>query len=298
VSDRIVFDDVWRSFGGRHVLCGLSFCVREGEVFALLGRNGAGKSTALKILLGFLAPDHGSSSLVGVPSAQLDGPVRDRVGYVAEGHPLYGWMSVARAVAFEAGTRTKFDRKYVDDALQRLGLRRDARISRLSRGQRAQISLVFAMASDPQVLVLDDPAMGLDVVMRREFLEAMIDLVSREGRSVLFSSHILSDVERIADRIGILDGGALSVDAPLEELRVRVQKRFVRADGGVSFAEDDSVGILRAKRVREGFELTLLDFDERRERALRARASLVSEPQPVPLEELFFDLTAAGSPES
>lgn len=297
MSDRIVFDDVWRSFGGRHVLCGLSFRVGEGEVFALLGRNGAGKSTALKILLGFLAPDHGASSIVGVPSAQLDGPVRDEIGYVAEGHPLYGWMSVARAVEFEAGTRTKFDRKYVADALQRLGLRRDARISQLSRGQKAQLSLVFAMASDPRVLVLDDPAMGLDVVMRREFLEAMIDLVSRDGRSVLFSSHILSDVERIADRIGILDGGALSVDAPLEELRERVQKRFVRAEGGASFAEDDSAGILRAKRVREGFELTLLDFDESRERALRARASVVSEPQPVPLEELFLDLTASGAKE-
>lgn len=298
MTHRIVFDDVWRAFGGRHVLCGLSFQVREGEVFALLGRNGAGKSTALAILLGFLEPDHGATSIVGVPSARLDGPLRDEIGYVAEGHPLYGWMSVGRAIEFEGGTRTRFDRKYVDDALRRLALRRDARISQLSRGQRAQLSLVFAMACDPKVLVLDDPAMGLDVVMRREFLEAMIELVSREGRSVLFSSHILSDVERIADRIGILDGGALTVDAPLEELRERVQKRFVRTDGGQSVPEDDSAGILRAKRVREGFELTLLDFDERRERALRARVSLVGEPQPVPLEELFLDLTATATRES
>ncbi len=294
MSDRIVFDDVWRAFNGRHVLSGLSLRVREGEVFALLGRNGVGKSTALKILLGFLEPDRGVSSLVGVPSAQLDGPVRDRVGYVAEGHPLIGWMSVGRAVEFEAGTRTRFDRKYVDDALRRLGLGRDARISQLSRGQKAQLSLVFAMATDPKVLVLDDPAMGLDVVMRREFLEAMIELVSREGRSVLFSSHILNDVERIADRIGILEGGALCVDAPLEELRERVHKRFLRARDGEAFAPDEASGILSAKRVRDGFELTLLDFDERRERALRARASLVSEPQPVSLEELFFELTTAA----
>ncbi len=295
MTDAIVFDDVWRAFGGRHVLSGLSLRVREGEVFALLGRNGAGKSTALKILLGFLEPDRGSSSLVGVPSAQLDGPIRDEIGYVAEGHPLIGWMSVGRAIEFEAGTRTRFDRKYVDDALRRLGLARDARISNLSRGQKAQLSLVFAMATDPKVLVLDDPAMGLDVVMRREFLEAMIELVSREGRSVLFSSHILTDVERIADRIGILDGGALCVDAPLEELRERVHKRFVRAAAGADFTQDDSTGVLNAKRIRDGFELTLLDFDERHERALRARASLVSEPQPVSLEELFFELTTTAA---
>jgi len=295
MNESIVFEDVWRSFGERDVLCGLSFRVKPGEVFALLGRNGAGKSTALKILLGFLAPDRGASRVLDCASRDLDGPIRDSIGYVAEGHPLYGWMRVRGAVEFEAGTRSKFDAKYVDASLKRLGLPRDARIAQLSRGQQAQLSLVFAMASDPEVLVLDDPAMGLDVAMRREFLEAMIDLVSRDGRSVLFSSHILNDVERIADRIGILHDGALCVDAPLEELRDRVQKRFVRTTVGHEFERDGSLGVLRAKAVREGFELTLLDFDARRERALRALASVVSEPRSLDLEELFLDLTAPTS---
>lgn len=294
MSDTIVFDEVRRSFGGREILSGLSLSVRPGEVFALLGRNAAGKSTALNILLGFLEPDSGASSVLGVASRKLDGATREKIGYVAEGHPLYVSMSVRAAIDFEAGTRKRFDRKYVEDALQRLSIRKNAFIGTLSRGQRAQLSLVFAMAGDPQVLVLDDPAMGLDVVMRREFLDAMIDLLGREGRSVLFSSHILSDVERIADRIGILHNGALVVDATMDDLKRRVQKRFVRSTNGKPIESDPSLGVLRAKSVRDGFELTLVDFDDARERALAARASFVSEGQTPSLEDLFFDVTASA----
>ena len=293
MSDPIVFEDVWRSFGGREVLSGLSLRVQTGEVFALLGRNAAGKSTALNILLGFLEPDSGSSSLLGVHSRKLDGATREKIGYVAEGHPLYVSMSVRAAIDFEAGTRKRFDRKYVEDALARLSIRTSAFIGTLSRGQRAQLSLVFAMAGDPQVLVLDDPAMGLDVVMRREFLDAMIDLLGREGRSVLFSSHILSDVERIADRIGILHGGSLVVDATMDDLKRRVQKRFARSTDGRPIESDPSLGVLRAKPVRDGFELTLVDFDAERERALSSRVAFVSEAHSQSLEELFFDFTAS-----
>jgi ABC-2 type transport system ATP-binding protein len=296
MTDPIVFKDVRRSFGGREILSGLSLRVRPGEVFALLGRNAAGKSTALNILLGFLEPDSGQSSVIGVPSRALDGEDREKIGYVAEGHPLYVSMSVRAAIEFEAGTRKRFDRKYVEDALQRLSIRKEAFIRTLSRGQRAQLSLVFAMAGDPQVLVLDDPAMGLDVVMRREFLDAMIDLLGREGRSVLFSSHILSDVERIADRIGVLHGGSLVVDATMDDLKQRVHKRFVRSKDGRNIESDLKLGILRAKAVRDGFELTLVDFNEERESALNARASFVSEPQSQSLEDMFFDFTAAAEP--
>jgi ABC-2 type transport system ATP-binding protein len=296
MSDAIRFDDVRRSFGEREVLRGLSFRVRPGEVFALLGRNGAGKTTALRILLGFLAPDSGRAQLLGEDSAKLSNDVRTRVGLVSEGHPLYERMRVDQALAFEAGTRTRFDRKYADDALQRLQLSKSSRIRHLSRGQRAQLSLVFAMAGDPEQLVLDDPAMGLDVVMRREFLDAMIDLLAREGRSVLFSSHILGDVERVADRVGILHGGRLIVDATLDDLKQRVQKRFAPSNGnGLAFASKVP-GVLRERKVRDGIELTLLDLSLERELMLRALAPQLSEPATPNLEELFIDLTTA--PES
>ncbi len=290
----IRFDDLWRGFGRKEVLRGLSFEVRPGEVYALLGRNGTGKTTAIRVLLGFLAPDAGGSSILGCDSARLPAELRDRIGYVSEGHVLYAWMRVADVLQFEAGTRSRFDAAYAEHTIARLGLPRGQRVGKLSRGQRAQLALTVAMACRPDVLVLDDPAMGLDAVMRREFLEAMIDLIGEEGRAVLFSSHILSDVERIADRIGLLVDGRLSVDATLEDLKRRVQKRRVRVSGT---AAPELPGVLRARRVSEGFELLLLDLDAEGEAQLAGAVQSLSAPATPSLEELFLELAGAPAAE-
>jgi ABC-2 type transport system ATP-binding protein len=298
VSDPIRFENVHRSFDGKPVLAGLTLTVRPGEIYALLGRNGAGKTTALGILLGFLQPMSGRSFVLGEASASLRAETRLKIGLVSEGAPMYTWMRVGRALAFEAGTRANFDRKYAEDALRRLGIPLSKLIAKLSRGQRAQLALVFAMAGDPEVLILDDPAMGLDAVMRREFLEAMIELLGREGRSVLFSSHILPDVERIADRVGILHGGRLIVDATIDDLKRRVQKRFARG-----LAEGDELrrrvpGLLRTRAVRDGHELTLLDVDPSRESVLRDFCTALSEPTTPTLEDLFIEITTDRAAEA
>jgi len=140
--------------------------------------------------------------------------------------------------------------------------------------------------------VLDDPAMGLDAVMRREFLEAMVDLLGREGRSVLFSSHILPDVERMADRVGILHGGRIVLEAPLAELKQRVTKRFA---GGAYVQPLDLAGIpglVTAKLKREGVVLVLADQDEQRTAELARRFPALSQPIVPTLEELFIDVTS------
>ena len=295
MNDAILFEGVERSFGGAPVLRGLSLRVRPGEIYALLGRNGAGKTTALSILLGFLTPNEGQSSILGEPSAELRPATRERIGLVLEGAPMYAWMRVDGVLAFEAGTRAGFDRAYAVDALARLGIARSKRVLQLSRGQRAQLALVLAMAGHPEVLVLDDPAMGLDVVMRREFLEAMIDLLGREGRSVLFSSHVLPDVERVADRVGILHQGRLVLDAPVDELKRRFRKVLVRGAVAEDLRSGALPSLVRARPVREGVEATLCDLDERQQLALRELGAL-SEPLVPTLEELFVDLTAERAP--
>jgi ABC-2 type transport system ATP-binding protein len=291
MSDLVRFEEVHRSFDGKPVLSGLSLSVRAGEIFALLGRNGAGKTTALNILLGFLRPMSGRSLVLGEPSDTLSVQARLRVGLVCEGAPMFSWMTVQRAVEFESGTRPNFDRQYADDILRRLQISSSKRIWKLSRGQRAQLALVFAMAGDPEVLILDDPAMGLDAVMRRDFLEAMIDLLGRDGRAVLFSSHILPDVERIADRVGILHGGRLIVDATIDDLKTRIQRRFACGLDEDRAGFGRIPGLLRAQAVRDGHELTLLDFDPLREAELRAACASLSDPVNVSLEDLFIGLT-------
>lgn len=287
MSDPIRFENVHRSFDGREILRGLSFRVRPGEIYALLGRNGTGKTTALSILLGFLRPTGGESWLLGERSTDLSPAVRLRAGLVTEGHPMYRWMSIREAVAFEAGTRANFDRARAENSLARLGLSRDWKIKKLSRGQHAQVALVLALASEPDVLILDDPAMGLDAVMRRDFLDAMIDLLGREGRAVLFSSHILPDVERIADRVGILHEGRLMVDATIDDLKRRVQKRFVRED-----LPEVVPGLIRARPARGGSELLLLDVDDARAVQLAELFPTMSDPSVPTLEDLFIEMTS------
>ncbi|MCK5943039.1 MAG: ABC transporter ATP-binding protein [Planctomycetes bacterium] len=288
------FDGVHRWFGARHVLRSLTFRVEPGEVYALLGRNGAGKTTALRILLGFLQPLAGRASVFGRDCTDLRPQDRARIGYVGEEHRLYATMSVASAIAFEAATRPGFRRAFADAAVQRCGLSRRQRIPLLSRGQRAQLSLILAIADAPELLICDDPALGLDVVMRREFLDVMIDLLADTGCTVLFSSHFLSDVERVADRVGILHDGSLLVDATLDDLKRRVQRCvFVPRQGVV--APQPNAHVLRVGARRHGYELTLLDAPASLLAELRAQGEL-SEPTAPSLEDLFLDLTGPEQP--
>jgi ABC-2 type transport system ATP-binding protein len=289
----IVFEGVKRRFGDRPVLRGLDLRVRPGEIHALLGRNGCGKTTALRILLGFLAPHAGRSRVLGVDSQALGAAERGRIGYVSEEHRLYRVMRVEEAIAFEAGTRPGFDRALAETAARRSGLTSRLRVGQLSRGQRAQLALLIAVASRPEVLVLDDPALGLDVVMRRELLEVLIDLLAGSGLGVLFSSHFLGDVERVADRVSILHEGRLLVDAGLDELKRRVEKRTWTPPPGANVPPGVR-GLLHVDRRLAGFDLTFLDFGPEAEGQLGG--GVLGPPAGVSLEDLFIALTRGGAP--
>lgn len=287
---------VWRWFGASEVLRGLSMHVDPGEVYALLGRNGAGKTTALRILLGMLEPHAGSASVLGVDSTAISPSDRGRIGYVGEDHRLYGTMRVCDAVRFEAQTRPGFRTDVAERAIQRCGLSSSAYVMRLSRGQRAQLALILAVGADPEVLIFDDPALGLDAVMRRELLDAMIDLLADTGCAVLFSSHHLQDVERIADRIGILHDGHLLVDAPLDEIKQRVVRRGLISQDATALRErqDWPEAVITCRPRRDGVDLTLLDgSDDALAAELESSTGATLTPPSTPsLEDLFLDLTA------
>lgn len=286
--DPIVFRDVHRAFDERRVLRGLSFSVAPGEVFALLGRNGAGKTTAVRVLLGLLEPMAGTSALLGVDSRRLDGEARERIAFVSEGHRLDERRTIERTLRYEAATRRRFDRGRAEERLRAMGLGPRRWVMELSRGERAQLALVLALAGRPEVLVFDDPGMGLDAVMRRELLDQLVDLLAEEGIAVLLTTHAIADAERLADRVGVLADGALVVDAERDDLRRRVSLRFLESDRA---APPPLEGLLGWRRVSEGFELTLLDADEERLRA----AGVAGAPRVPDLEELFVTLTAASA---
>jgi len=232
--------------------------IPQGCICGFVGRNGAGKTTAIKLMLGLLKPTAGSSRLLGCDSQELEPAIRQRIGYVTEGHRLFRWMSINELEKFQRSFFPKqWDDKFFADMIEYFNLPRKRKIKHLSIGERAQVSLALALAPNPELLIMDDPTLGLDAAIRRQFLEGMIELIMRQGRTVLFSSHILGDVERVSDRILVIDKGVLRANCSLEEFRTAVKKVILSfADSPPS--EVDIEGLLHCRRSEKELELILV----------------------------------------
>src|SRR5262249_7325896 len=162
--------------------------------------------------------------LLGEDLETLSIKTRARIAYLAEGHPLYTGMTIREAVAFATSFYPGADRGLAEQILDHFALSPKAKIGRLSKGQRAQVSLALAIAPDPELLLLDDPTLGLDTNVRRDFLESMIQIIQRRGRPTLSSSHVVGEFGRVADRVGVMIGGVLGVDCPAEPLKRSVRR--------------------------------------------------------------------------
>jgi ABC-2 type transport system ATP-binding protein len=223
-SHAIVTRGLTKYYGGRPVVHALDLRVPTGCVYGFLGRNGAGKSTMIKMLTGMVQADFGEASVLGDDAADLSPETRQRIAYIAEGHPLYTSMTINQIERFMLDFYPTWNADLFAQIIDHFGLSRKHRIRKLSMGERAGVSLALAVAPDPELLILDDPTIGLDTVVRREFLESMIQIIQRPGRTVLFSSHLLGDVERVADRIGIIVDGVLRVDCPTDHFKASIRK--------------------------------------------------------------------------
>ena len=214
------FDHISKSFKpGVSVLTDASFAVNEGEVVGLVGRNGAGKTTLLRIAMGMLAPHTGRVRVFGLSPTEHPVEVKRRVGYVAEDQVLPPGSSIRELIAFHAFLFPRWDRGLERALLDRFELSPKSRIRSLSKGQARQVALLLAICHRPELLILDEPAGGLDPAARREFLEASIQLLNREGSAILFSSHNLQDIERIGARIVLLDRGRVRLNMELDHMR-------------------------------------------------------------------------------
>ncbi len=212
-----------KRFGKTVALDDVSFSVPQGVVCALLGANGAGKTTAIRILLGLESPDSGTSEVLGMSTAKQSLDIRRRVGYVAEKPPLYDWMRVGEIGWFAAGFYPPGYEASYSSYIARFGLDSKQKIKHLSKGMRSKVALSLALAHAPDLLILDEPTSGLDPLVRREFLESMAD-VAASGRTVLLSSHQVSEVERVADIVVILLGGKLIAFESLDDLKRNVKE--------------------------------------------------------------------------
>jgi ABC-2 type transport system ATP-binding protein len=277
-------------YGRRKVVDQLDLRVEPGTVYGLLGRNGAGKSTTLKMLAGMVRPDSGRAELLGEDVATLSPTTRGRIAYLAEGHPLYGWMTVGEAAAFAISFHPNADRHLLYQILDHFELSRKAKIARLSKGQRAQVSLALALAPDPELLLLDDPTLGLDTNVRRDFLESMIHIIQRRGRTILFSSHVLGDVERVADRVGVMLDGVLRVDCPADHFKRSVRKVIAEFHGEPPPLPAVE-GLLGDWRVGNRRELVFVGFGPQQRAAVEALQPWRVEVVDLNLEDAFVEYT-------
>ena len=293
MSPILEFENISRSFKpGSPVLDGVSFTMGMDEVVGLTGRNGAGKTTLLRIAMGMLAPHAGSVRVFGLSPVEDPVEVKRRIGYVAEDQILPPSASIAELISFHAWLFPRWDRGLERDLLDRFRLSTKSRIRALSKGQARQVALLLAICRRPELLILDEPAGGLDPAARREFLEASIQLLNREGSAILFSSHIMPDIERIGARVVLLDEGKVRLDMALDRMRedvcvVMVPKTSV---AGASVLEQ----VPGCLGVRSVFDAWHAVFDGAPDVVTSRLNGTVDQGQlqcvRAPLEELFVEL--------
>ena len=296
MADQLVIEaaGLRKHYGQVEALRGLDLRVPAGSICGFLGRNGAGKTTALKVLLGMARPTSGEARLFGLP-AQDEGAsveIRRRTGFVSDEKDLYDYMTVAEMIRFTAPFFPRWSADLEARYLRRFELPPDRRVKALSRGMRTKLALLLALCRGAELLVLDEPTSGLDPAMTEEVLQALVAHAAGEEMTVFFSSHQIAEVEQIADRVVIIDRGRAVISGALDDLKEsfrRVQLVFDRDAPDATFR---AAGVARVRR--KGRVLSVLSSAGAQDIVNEAHGlnPLSVEVAPVTLKEIFLETVA------
>jgi ABC-2 type transport system ATP-binding protein len=223
-----------RHFGKVPAVDGIDLTVPEGQIYGFLGVNGAGKTTTIRLLLGIIAAEAGTISLLGETTRRTSVAQKRRIGYVSQEQNFYPWMTARALGKFVGAFYPTWDAAEFKRLLEVLEVPDDRRVSQLSGGMRAKLALALALAPRPAVLILDEPTAGLDPLARREFMQLIVAQARQHRRTTFFSSHLIDEVERCADCVGIIHDGRMRFEGSLDNLRATVRR--VRVNGGVEFS--------------------------------------------------------------
>lgn len=259
------------SYGRKKVLTGVDLDVPTGSIFGFLGRNGAGKTTLIKTLLGLQKPSAGTEMLLGLDCFEHAMEIRERIGYMAEDQQMYGWMRVGQIINWVAGFYPNWDMTFTDKLVDILRLSKNTKVKALSKGQNSSLALLLALGHHPELVILDDPTLGLDPIARKDFLRHVIELLQSNGVTVFFSSHLLYEIEPVADHIAILDGGVIRKTGKTEDLRDSVRRFLLSPKPNVNFS--GIAGLLDVMHSGESVSVTVEDCDD----AKRARLKQLSQ---------------------
>jgi ABC-2 type transport system ATP-binding protein len=278
-----------KAFGTKHVLRNVSFGVSPGDVIGVLGKNGAGKTTLLELMLGFTPPSDGVVRIFGHESYKLPGAIKARVGFVPQQDELLDQLTVGDQLRVIASFYPRWDSELITRLCSEWSIDSRARIKGMSVGERQKLSILLAFGHRPDLLILDEPVASLDPLARRQFLEQLVELSADGQRSVVFSSHIVSDIERLANRIWILKDGRLDWQGDLDSLKESIVRVHIRSTGPLP--ESLSIpGAISIRRDGTFAAAVVRDWTEAAQSALESHGAVHVEVESLGLEEIFLEL--------
>ncbi|RVU40192.1 ABC transporter ATP-binding protein [Rheinheimera riviphila] len=279
-------DALVRTFNQHKVLNGLTAHIKRGDVVALLGKNGAGKSTLLHTILGFGVPDGGEVKLWQTPSIALTQQQKQHIGFVPQQDELLEQLTGAEQLKLFSKFRTHWDQACCDRLVDSWKIPLNTRISKMSLGERQKLSIVLALCHQPELLILDEPVASLDPMARRQFLAELIDIAAEQQRAIIFSSHIVSDMERIANQVWLLKNGELAFQGPLDDLKESV----VRLHFPQTLTEvPTELTLVRRQQLGNSTTLTVQDWQPGQLASLQASYPAI-QVEYLSLEEIFLEL--------
>jgi len=280
-----------KRFGRHTAVDGLDMEVQAGTVMGLLGLNGAGKTTTIRMLTGHLHPSEGEARVFGEDPRRHCEALRQKVGYVSENMDLPGWMTPEKAVRFNASLYPRWNHRLAEALLDEFALRGKGRYGQLSKGQKRKVCILVALCQDARLLIMDEPTSGLDVAARRDFLQRVLEIACDKGTTVILSSHLLTDIERVSDRIALIHEGKVIKDGHIEDLKAGVRRlQFAAAVDKGQLSEVFKV--LRFEADTRQTTATVADFDSGRLNAWCEKADCTGKVQVLGLnlEDIFVEM--------
>jgi ABC-2 type transport system ATP-binding protein len=276
-----------KRFGKIQALDGTSLDIYPGRIIGLLGANGAGKSTLLRHIIGLYLPDSGQCTTFGCDAAKLGPEELGRIGYVHQEGELLDWMKAGQLIRYVSAYYPNWNRELEEKYIADYDISTDARVGSLSPGQRQKLAILLAIGFEPELLILDEPAAALDPVMRANFLDLLLHIIQDGGRTIIISSHILSDVEKVIDHAVIMKAGRIVLDSDFDELRERFSRVRVSALSGELPSELPFANVLDSRRSNGEAILTVQNCSgeelQQQAESLNCRIDV----QPLPLEDIY-----------
>jgi ABC-2 type transport system ATP-binding protein len=286
----IEMSGVTKQFGKKVVLNDLTFRLRPGTVTGLLGKNGAGKTTLLKCALGLQTPQQGRITVFDEPVSQLSAASKARLGYVPQEISLYPWMKVRQIIAYTRAFYPRWNDVLLDRLVQEWELPSEDRVGTLSIGQMQKLVILMSLGHEPDLLVLDEPVASLDPAARRQFLATLLEIALTGHRTVLLSTHITSDLERVADHVAVIKDGTVVYDDELSTLKDTVKRLRIVAPSGLPAGLGDLPGLLNSQCNGTSAVLSVRGFEDSLPERLAHEWQADVQVEDLNLEEIFLEL--------